>query len=167
MNVDLKYISDPDHLELFKGVVEGLRLLAHHGFLLVVVTNQSGISRGLYTEDDVRRLHERLQSMLEKEGVHLDRFYYCPHAPADACACRKPGTELFNRAAKDLSIHMPSSAIIGDRDLDVEAGRRLGLMTALVRTPSLHLTNNDAPRLRADIEVTSFLEACHRILARG
>jgi histidinol-phosphate phosphatase family protein len=167
LNVDLKYISDPGQLELFKGVAQGLRLLADHGFLLVVVTNQSGISRGLYTHETVANLHKRLQELLAKEGVRIDRFYYCPHAPADACLCRKPGIELFNKAAKDLSIHIPSSAIIGDKPLDVEAGRKLGLLTALVRTQDFQLAPEDAAKDSADIEAPSFLGACERILARG
>jgi histidinol-phosphate phosphatase family protein len=162
-----KYISDPDQLELYKGVAQGLRLLASHGFLLVVVTNQSGISRGYYTHEVVAGLHRRLQDLLAREGVRIDKFYYCPHAPADGCSCRKPGIELFNKAAKDLAIHIPSSAIIGDKPLDIEAGRKLGMLTALVRNPDFKVNPDDPVKPSADFEAPSFLAACELVLARG
>jgi D-glycero-D-manno-heptose 1,7-bisphosphate phosphatase len=167
LNVDLKYISEPGQIELYKGVAQGLRLLASHGFLLVVVSNQSGISRGYYTREAVESIHKRLQEVLAKEGLKIDRFYYCPHAPSDGCSCRKPGIELFNRAAQDLSIHLPSSAIIGDKPLDIEAGRKLGLLTALVRNQAFRVDLDVAGEYSADIDAPSFLAACESISARG
>jgi D-glycero-D-manno-heptose 1,7-bisphosphate phosphatase len=170
LNVDLHYIDDPRRLDLYRGVGRGIQLLHQHGFRVVVVTNQSGVARKLYTEATVHALHERLKELLAREGTYLDAIYYCPHAPEDKCACRKPGVELFRRAEKDLHLHLPSSAIIGDRFLDVEAGRQLGLLTALVPEPGHEATyaaERAARPAPPDLEAPDFLSACHRLLARG
>jgi D-glycero-D-manno-heptose 1,7-bisphosphate phosphatase len=132
LNPDLHYLSDPDRLELYRGVPEGISLLHEHGYRVICITNQSGVERGLYSVEDVERIHQRLNELLARSDTAIDAFYYCPHAPESHCSCRKPGTELFERAARDWSIHLPSSAVIGDRGLDVEAGDRLGLRTILV-----------------------------------
>src|SRR5690349_14065869 len=95
LNPDLRYLGDAEKLEVFRGVGEGLRWLREHGYLIVCVTNQSGIDRGFYGDADVERIHERLNSRLRAEGAAIDAFYYCPHAPDRGCRCRKPGTLLF------------------------------------------------------------------------
>ncbi|HTP55565.1 MAG TPA: HAD family hydrolase, partial [Thermoplasmata archaeon] len=133
LNPDLHYLKDAARLELFRGVGESLRLAIDRGWLVVCVTNQSGVERGFYTEEDVARIHERLNALLLPAGARVDAFYHCPHAPERGCACRKPGTELFERAARDWGIDLAASAIVGDRVLDAEAGKKLGLLTALVR----------------------------------
>ncbi|MCI4333227.1 MAG: HAD family hydrolase, partial [Thermoplasmata archaeon] len=135
LNPDLHYLSDPARVEVFRGVGEGIRLLQSHGYLVVCVTNQSGIERGFYTDADVRAIHDRIGTLLVPHGASVDRFYYCPHAPETHCRCRKPGTELFERASRELGIEFGGSAIVGDRSLDMEAGERLGLQTALVPQP--------------------------------
>ncbi|HEV2166324.1 MAG TPA: HAD-IIIA family hydrolase, partial [Thermoplasmata archaeon] len=95
LNPDLKYLREAERLEVYRGVIEGLRILRSHGYLVVCVTNQSGIERGFYTEADVARIHARLREILATGGAQIDRFYYCPHAPSTGCECRKPGTKLF------------------------------------------------------------------------
>lgn len=170
LNVDLRYLSDPSKLELYRGVGQGVRLLNQHHFLVICVTNQSGIGRGLYTESSVIALHARLQELLAREGAHLDGVYFCPHAPEAGCACRKPGVALFQQAAEDFGIHLPSSAIIGDRQLDVQAGRTLGLLTAYVPEPgreTAYAEDWKATPVVPDIRAESFMAACHRVLARG
>lgn len=137
INPDLRYLADAERLEVFQGVGESIRLLRAHGYAVVCVTNQSGIERGLYTVGDVERIHRRLQEILARDGTQVDAFYYCPHAPERGCRCRKPGTELFERAAVDLHLRLPWCAMIGDRGLDAEAGRRLGMRTVLVPPPGL------------------------------
>lgn len=170
LNPDLHYLKEAERLELFRGVGDAVRIARDHGNLVICVTNQSGIARGLYTTEDVERIHARLNELLVPARAKIDAFYYCPHAPENGCACRKPGTELFERARDDLSIDLAASAIIGDRGLDVEAGRRLGLLTALVRSPT-HEPEVEAelkrgsivPEIRAD----TFEGAVMRVLARG
>jgi len=170
LNPDLHYLKDAERLELFRGVGGALRRVREHGELVVCVTNQSGIERGLYTADDVERIHHRLNALLARADAHVDAFYYCPHAPERGCACRKPGTELFERARTDLRIDLGASAFIGDRLVDVEAGRRLGLFTALVRTPG-HEEEVERELARAhavaDLTADSFAGAVARLLARG
>jgi D-glycero-D-manno-heptose 1,7-bisphosphate phosphatase len=170
LNPDLHYLKDADRLELFRGVGQALRLVREHGELVVCVTNQSGIERGLYTTADVERIHQRLNELLGPAGARVDAFYYCPHAPERGCDCRKPGTALFERARSDLGLDLASSAIVGDRLVDIEAGRRLGLLTALVRTPG-HEAEVDSELARAhvvpDLSADSFPGAVARLLARG
>lgn len=170
LNPDLHYLADAERLELFAGVGNALRLLHDHGYLTVCVTNQSGIERGLYTAEDVGRIHARLNVLLVPFGTQIDAFYYCPHTPERGCECRKPGTELFTRAAAERSLDLAGSAIIGDRALDIQAGEKLGLVTALVAIPA-H-AEEAARELAAegvvpDIVSSSFLGAVTRVLYRG
>lgn len=157
-------------MELYRGVGRALRFARAQGWLVVCVTNQSGIERGFYTSEDVERIHSRLNARLSPEGAHVDAFYYCPHAPERGCACRKPGTLLFEQAAHALSIDLAASAIVGDRVLDAEAGRRLGLLVAQVRTPDQPPdVAAEFPRrgIVPDISAESFEGAVIRVVARG
>ncbi len=170
LNPDLHYLKDAHRLELFRGIGDALRLARAHGELVVCVTNQSGIDRGFYTPQDVERIHARVNELLGRSGARVDAFYYCPHAPERKCACRKPGTELFERARDDLRVDFASSAIVGDRLADMEAGRRLGLLTSLVRTPG-HAEEVDRELADAgvipDLTSDSFFGAVARVLGRG
>lgn len=167
---DLHYLREAERIEIYRGVGEALALAHAHGFLIVCVTNQSGIERGLVTEAEVERIHGRLNDRLADEGARIDAFYHCPHLPERGCACRKPGTALFERARADLGIDYARSAIVGDRWLEVEAGRRLGLLTATV-PPVGHeaevLAELDEHRGRPEILAATFRNAVDRILARG
>lgn len=170
INPDLKYLSDAHRLEVYKGVAEATRLLHAHGYLVVCVTNQSGIERGFYTVEDVERIHARVNEILAKDGGGIDAFYYCPHAPETGCRCRKPGTELFERATSAFALDLSASAIIGDRSLDMEAGKRLGLLTVLVPSPGHELEVAREMRERglvADRMALSFRQAAAHLLARG
>ncbi|MGP8077754.1 MAG: D-glycero-alpha-D-manno-heptose-1,7-bisphosphate 7-phosphatase [Thermoplasmata archaeon] len=170
LNPDLHYLKDAERLEVFRGVGHALRLARERGWLVICVTNQSGVERGFYTEADVARIHARLNTLLEPSGARIDAFYHCPHAPERGCACRKPGTELFERARRDWSIDLATSAVVGDRVLDTEAGQRLGMMTALVRWPG-HAGEVDAEfvahQVTPDITADTFAGAVLRVLARG
>jgi histidinol-phosphate phosphatase family protein len=167
---DLHYLAEPARLEVYRGVVEGLRLAHDHGYQVICVTNQSGIERGLYSHETVEAIHHRLNELLGRAGAHVDGFYYCPHAPETGCPCRKPGTELFDRARSDRGINLGSSAIVGDRWLDIEAGRRVGMLTALV-PPIGHerevMEEMQERHLISDILASSFRTAVMRVLARG
>ncbi len=167
---DLHYLKDADRVELFRGVGDALSLAHDHGFLTICVTNQSGVERRLYTDDDVDRIHARLNQLLRPHRAGIDAFYYCPHAPEHRCACRKPGTLLFERARDEWALDLGSSAIIGDRGLDVEAGRRLGMLTAIVPRPGLEAAAEAemAERgVRADVTASTFANATLRVLSRG
>ncbi len=167
---DLHYLGDPERIEILGGVSEALRLARAHGYRVVCVTNQSGIARGFYSTQDVDRVHDRLNERLASEGARVDAFYYCPHLPEQECACRKPGTELFVRAQQELGLDWGRSAIVGDRWLDMEAGRRLGLLTALVPAVG-HEADTEKElterRFVPDIRADTFRGATYRVLARG
>ena len=131
---DVGYTSDPDDVELFPGVAQALRTIAAAGYVLVVISNQAGVGRGLF---DLTRAHEvmgRMRELLRREGVELDAIYLCPHRPDEGCACRKPGTALLERAADDLRLSLRDSVMVGDKWIDVAAGHRVGAMGVLVRT---------------------------------
>jgi len=131
---ELEYLSDPDRLRLLPGVAGALRTLQAAGFALVVISNQAGVGRGLFPLSSVYAVMARLRRALRREGVELDAIYFCPHRPEDHCACRKPGTELVERAADDLLLDLRHSAMVGDKEIDVETGRRAGAAGVLVRT---------------------------------
>lgn len=132
--VERGYLSDPDGVELLPGVAMALRETRTAGHPLIVVSNQSGVGRGKFT---LRRAHEvmaRLRRLLRTEGVELDAIYLCPHAPDAGCACRKPGTALFERASEDQQVTLGRSVMIGDKQLDAAAGVAMGGTGLLVRT---------------------------------
>lgn len=132
--VERHYLADPDGVHFTDGAIRALRRLEEAGFVLVLVTNQSGIGRGLYTLADFEAVQARIRERLAAEGVHLAGVYFCPHHPDEACACRKPGTALFEQAAAELGLDLGASVYIGDRLKDVEPAWRLGGRAILVRT---------------------------------
>jgi D-glycero-D-manno-heptose 1,7-bisphosphate phosphatase len=128
---DMDYLADPAEMRIYNYSAEALRLLKDEGYLLIVLTNQSGVARGLMTEANVAAVHEALDK--ELPGL-IDAFYYCPHGPADGCRCRKPGTGMVEQALEDLPIDIVNSWIVGDKDIDVQTGFNAGMATALVLT---------------------------------
>ncbi len=164
------YGCDPDAIELLEGVSEGLGLLKMSGFLLVVVTNQSGVARGFFTERCLNEMHRRLGDRLEKLGAGIDGWYYCPHHPegvvpeyAVACDCRKPLPGMVLRAAVDLGIDLSASWLIGDILDDVEAGRRAGTRTVLLDVGTEG--EPDRPERTPEYVASSFMQAVEYILA--
>jgi D-glycero-D-manno-heptose 1,7-bisphosphate phosphatase len=125
INVDKGYLYKIDDFEFLPGAMEGLKLLQDAGYLLVVITNQSGIGRGYYTEEDYKILMDWMNAELQKHGINISSSYFCPHLP-DAqidryrqnCDCRKPKTRLFRLAVKELNIDLSKSWTIGDRIRD-------------------------------------------------
>jgi len=134
LNVERHYLSDPAQVELVDGAADGLRHLCELGVELLVITNQSGVGRGYFTERTLDAIHRRLGECLFDAGVHLSAIYVCPHVPADGCRCRKPGTALLERAAWERGFDPRDAFVIGDKASDLEMGRRTGSTTLLVRT---------------------------------
>jgi D-glycero-alpha-D-manno-heptose 1-phosphate guanylyltransferase len=134
VNREVHHLSDPAQLELLPGAAEGLRQLAARGCPLVIVSNQSPIGRGKFTEQRLREIHARLAEMLRAEGVEIAGWYWCPHLPDDGCTCRKPAPGMFLRAAAELGIILENSWIVGDRLSDMQAGREVGARSILVAT---------------------------------
>lgn len=140
INVEKEYLYQAKEFEFIPGAPEAIRLLNQAGTLVVVVTNQSGVARGYYTEDDVHNLHRHIARELERFGAHVDDWLYCPHHPAGRgsyalpCNCRKPLPGLLQEAAARHDIDLENSTMIGDKLADIEAGRAAGCRTILVRT---------------------------------
>jgi len=134
LNVEKNYLSDPRQVELLPGVIEGLSLLQSQGFGIVVVTNQSGIGRGYFSEDRLKEIHGRLLGVLNEQGITLDGIYHCPHVPGDACQCRKPEPGLVWKSAAELGFDPQQAFVVGDKLCDIEMGRRVQASTLLVRT---------------------------------
>ena len=125
---DPGYLADPAGVRLLPGAADAVRRLNEAGWLAVVVTNQSGIARGLLTEDQYHAVARAVADAFEASGAHLDAQYHCPHLPAlsGPCECRKPGTLLYRRAATDLALDLGRSWLVGDRLRDVAAAEALG-----------------------------------------
>jgi D-glycero-D-manno-heptose 1,7-bisphosphate phosphatase len=134
LTVERHYLSDPDQLALLPGTVAALRQLRQQGFLLVVVTNQSGIGRGYFSRAAVDRVHQRLRRLLADGDVTLDGIYLCPYAPDQPCDCRKPLPGLVHQAAAELGFDPRHSIVIGDKDADTRLGHAVGGRSLLVRT---------------------------------
>lgn len=124
--VDVGYPSDPAKVELIPGAAEALRAL-QRDWLLVVVSNQSGIGRGMITPEQANAVHDRFVAAFAAQGVAFAGYYYCPHAPDTRCACRKPSPGLLLAAAEELALDLGASAIIGDKASDIECGRAAGV----------------------------------------
>jgi len=131
---DVHYCRSPDDFELLPTVPQAIKLLNDNAFKIVIITNQSGIARGYFTEETLTQIHDKLKRELAIHGAWVDAIYYCPHHPNDNCECRKPGTALFFRAAAELSIDLQNSYVVGDMQMDIDAGKKLGCHTILVTT---------------------------------
>jgi D-glycero-D-manno-heptose 1,7-bisphosphate phosphatase len=131
---DPGYLADPEALVLLDGVAAGLRRLREVGCGLVVVTNQSGIGRGLFDEATLARIHDRLRELLAAEGAPLEAIYFCPHVEEDGCRCRKPQPGMAEQAAREHGFDLRAAYVIGDREADVGLARAIGATSILVRT---------------------------------
>lgn len=141
INVEKDYLHRVEDFEFEEGALEAIKAFSETEYLIVIVTNQSGIARGYYTEEDVKTLHVYLKQKIEDTGGRVDGFYYCPHHPEKGigeykkeCSCRKPEPGMFLQAKEDLDIDFENSIMVGDKMSDVEAGKRLGMRGILVRT---------------------------------
>lgn len=128
---EVNYLSRIEDLRLFSFTKTAVAMLKAAGYLVVVVTNQSGIGRSIYTEADMHAIHESIQMQVERA---IDAFYFCPHLPCDGCACRKPRTGMIEAAVRDLDIDLGRSWMIGDKDADVKCGENARIKTVLVLT---------------------------------
>jgi D-glycero-D-manno-heptose 1,7-bisphosphate phosphatase len=141
INEQMGYINHESRFVLLDGAARGIRELNRNGYLVIVVSNQSGVSRGYFPLDLVYRVNRKMQKLLAAEGAFLDAVYFCPHHERGvvpgfkkACDCRKPRTGLFERACRDLQVEVSGSYVIGDRCLDIEFAERCGLPGILVET---------------------------------
>lgn len=123
---DPGYLSDPDGVVFLPGSLDGLAAFARAGWPLVVISNQSGLGRGLFTRDQLEAVHQRFTTELRAHGVSLAGIYVCPHAPGEGCGCRKPEPGLANQASQELGLRLHQAVMVGDKESDLDMGRRIG-----------------------------------------
>ncbi len=162
MAKDVSYCSCPEDFELLPNTGKAIRLLNEHGFKVIVITNQSGITRGYFTEEALAEIHEKMKDELAKEGARVDAIYHCPHHPDDNCQCRKPKPKLALQAAKDHDIELDSSFVVGDLQMDIDLGKAIGCRTILIGAPPM----NSDEIAKPDIIVSDLLSAA-QIIVRG
>lgn len=155
---DVDYCGEPRDVEVLKGAPEALRRLKEHGYKLIVITNQSGIGRGYFDELAYRSVEEEVARQVGP-GV-IDGTYFCPHESREQCACRKPEPGMVLQAAKEHGVDLARSFFIGDKDSDLQCGRRAGTKTILVHTGY----GKDADQGAADIVVADLPAAVEKIL---
>ena len=134
LNPDPGYIKFPDQFELFPGVAEALARLKLAGARLILITNQSGIARGLLSRHNLEAIHKKLRHLLGQTGATLDGIYFCPHHPDDGCGCRKPNRGMIDQAIQELGVDPERSYVIGDHLRDIELAKRVGARSILVTT---------------------------------
>ena len=173
LNEEVNYLHRKEDLVLLPGVPEALKAFKDQGYRLVVVTNQAGVARGYYTEDDVKELHRYMNELLEKAGAGIDAFYYCPHHPEQGypeenpaykipCECRKPKTGMIREAAERYNIDLAGSWMIGDTTMDIQTGINAGMRTALVLTGEAG--NDKKYDVKPDLVCRNLLDAVEKIL---
>jgi D,D-heptose 1,7-bisphosphate phosphatase len=165
INIDGPYLADPEKFIMYSGVGEGVKALKENGFKIIVITNQSGIARGYFTEEILEQIHEKMRKEFKKFDVELDGIYYCPHHPNDNCECRKPKTQLFETAIREHSIDVTRSYMIGDKIQDVIAGKKIGVKTILISNlPSEQIYQKEGKSYIPNHVATNFTQTVEWIL---
>ena len=165
LNVEIMYAHKAEHFKLLPGVIEGLKKLKKE-YIFVVITNQSGIGRGIFKEEDMHKFNEKLLSELKKEGIEIKNIYYCPHVEEDLCKCRKPHTKYIREAEKEFNIDVKNSWVIGDHPHDVEMGIKNGCKSVYLLTGhgSRHLEGLKNSKIEPDFIASNFLDAANFII---
>lgn len=128
------YVRTWEEFDFIPNTLKALRDLTGNGYRIIVVTNQAGIGRGLFSEDNLKDIHSRMVVDIRNAGGSIDAIYYCPHHPEAGCECRKPKPGMLIRAALEHNIELPNAYLMGDSTTDIEAGQRAGALTFLVLT---------------------------------
>ena len=166
LNIEARYLGDPDKLVIFPGAGAALRLLQDAGFLLFIVTNQSGIGRGYYTESDMHRVNERLIAELAPEGVHFEKIYFAPEAPELPSRGRKPSPQFLFDARDEFGVDLSRSFMVGDKRIDLECGWNAGVQQSiLVRTGyGVEVEKSEAANLARAVVMDDMTAAARWIL---
>jgi D-glycero-D-manno-heptose 1,7-bisphosphate phosphatase len=160
---DVHYLADPEDIKFLDGAIEGLQRMKQAGFKLVVVTNQSGIARGLYSIDEYRAIEARMEERLRAHDVVLSGVFFCPHHPdfTGPCDCRKPGLGMYRNARRNLGVDLAHSFYIGDRLRDVQPALELGGRGILVLTGA---GEQEVVNVPSGIEVARDLPGAARLM---
>ncbi len=154
------YIKNWDEFEFLPKVKKAIKKLNEEGFLTIIVSNQRGVAKRIMTEDEVREIHDKMEEELKKEGAIINDIYYCPHDVEEHCNCRKPEPGLLLRAAKEHNIDLSQSWMIGDRESDIEAGKRAGCKTVLIGNS----LSNNPKGIGPELIAKTLIEAVDKLL---
>jgi len=132
INVDRDYVHKIEEFEFKDGIFELLKHLRDLGYLLIVVTNQSGIGRGYYSEEDFRQITKYMLDSFIEKGIEIAKVMYCPHAPEEECRCRKPDSLMIEESAKELQVDLSVSWLIGDKKSDIQSAKKAGVAKSIL-----------------------------------
>jgi len=171
INYDPGYLNDPEQVKLYPGVGEGIAKLKNdYGFLIIVISNQSGITRGLISLEQVKAVNDRINILLKDFGAEIDDFFFCPYHPdfddEDKTKCRKPSPNMVLDAAKKYDIDLSSSYFIGDQPKDVECGNRAGVKSVIItnKISKEKIFYLKSPEKTPNFVACDFLNACDFII---
>lgn len=162
---DTMYPHKLEDFKLLPGVIEGLKPLSKN-FIFVVITNQSGIGRGIFTIKDMEKFNEKLINELKKENIEIKKIYFCPHTPENNCNCRKPSTKNVKEAEKEFNIDLKNSWVIGDHPSDIEMGAKSRCRNVYLLTGhgKKHFEDLEKNNIKPNFIAENFLEATNHIL---
>jgi histidinol-phosphate phosphatase family protein len=165
LNEDTMYPHKPEDFKMLPGVIEGLKKLKNK-FIFIIITNQSGIGRGIFKEEDLHNFNKILTDELKKENIEIKKIYHCPHTPKEICRCRKPSTKYIEEATKEFNIDIDNSWALGDHPHDVEMGLKAGTKAIYLLTGHGQKHNNDleSKNIKPNFIAGNFLEATKFIL---
>jgi D-glycero-D-manno-heptose 1,7-bisphosphate phosphatase len=175
INEEVSFLRSLKDLKLIAGAASAVRLLNDQGLPICIISNQSGVARGFLTEEELVPIHQKLESELGRSGAWVDRIYYCPHHPTEGkppydvvCECRKPATGMLERGAQELGIDLSCSFVVGDRIVDIQAGKAVGATTILVQTGYGERAKEEclAENLSPDLIAPSIVQAVEFILEK-
>ncbi len=155
INIEKEYLYKIDAFEFINGIFETLYYAQTKGYLLIVITNQSGIGRGYYSEKDFLSLNQWMCEQFEKNGINISKVYYCPHKPDELCNCRKPMPGMLQQASKEFGIDFDNSIIIGDKESDIKAGKAVGIKKCILARSGHHIAESST---EADFVIDSVKE---------
>lgn len=131
--VDKNYMHDPNEIEFLPGVIQALQSFISDGYKIYVITNQSGIGRGYFKEEDMHKVHHKMDELLDKDDIKIEEYLFCPHAPEDNCDCRKPSPKLINQVLEKYQYESNLCYMVGDKKSDVDAGLNAGIKGILLK----------------------------------
>ena len=165
LNEDTMYPHKPADFKLLPGVIEGLKKLKDE-FIFIIITNQSGIGRGIFTKEDMDIFNKKLIDELKKDGIEIKKIYHCPHTPEEVCECRKPSDKYIKDAEKEFSIDLKNSWAVGDHPHDAEMGIKAGIKSIYLLTGhgAKHKEDLKKNNINPDFIAKDFLQAAEFII---
>jgi histidinol-phosphate phosphatase family protein len=169
INEEVNYLSKIEQLNILANSASAIKILNENDYKVIVITNQSGVSRGYFSKEALEGINEHLKNELANEGAQIDAMYYCPHHPDEGCDCRKPRPGMIEEARSKFDLDLPSSFIVGDTLNDLETGYNVGCKTVLVLTGygERELNNQDSWKLQPDFIAKDLLDAVMWIIGEG